>query len=229
MVAVLLREPRWKRPFAFGADATRRINRVAFAPMALGDSGPVRECGGGVGDANDICDACAVSGGARDLRLSGFALFPCRAFSSSSIVPMPSPGCCEEYEGVLGVRRDDEFLDGRLLESVESDEWYEDRWSMELGPRVELAVKGVRVADVASAASALVSRVSEEAFAGFLLGWLPSRSSDFQPDELALGSDGELGAVAFPECVVWCGSAWPLGCGDETGMVGGRSVLQWDY
>lgn len=38
-------EPREKRPFAFGADATRRINRDAPALIALGDSGPVREDG----------------------------------------------------------------------------------------------------------------------------------------------------------------------------------------
>lgn len=36
-------EPSEKRPFAFGADATRRMNRDAPALIALGDSGPARE------------------------------------------------------------------------------------------------------------------------------------------------------------------------------------------
>ena len=31
---------RKKRPFAFGADATRRMNRDAFAPKAFGERGP---------------------------------------------------------------------------------------------------------------------------------------------------------------------------------------------
>lgn len=56
------REPRLKRPLALGADATRRIKRVALAPIALGDNGPEREADGGAGCAKDICDALAVSG-----------------------------------------------------------------------------------------------------------------------------------------------------------------------
>ena len=36
-------EPSEKRFFAFGADATRRINRDAPALIALGDNGPERE------------------------------------------------------------------------------------------------------------------------------------------------------------------------------------------
>jgi hypothetical protein len=120
------REPSEKRPFALGAEATRRMNRVAFAPSALGDSGPGREDGAETGGMNDSWDAFAVCGTRglpveRDLS----ALIVPRNFPSSSpsfMVSMPSPGCCEKYEGVLGVRRD-EFLDGRpLLESVESDE-----------------------------------------------------------------------------------------------------------
>ena len=48
------REPRVKRPFAFGADATRRIKRDALAPMTFGDSGPERDADGGVVGLNDI-------------------------------------------------------------------------------------------------------------------------------------------------------------------------------
>lgn len=54
------REPSEKRPFAFGADATRRIKREAFWPMILGESGPGREDGGGVVGAKLICEALAV-------------------------------------------------------------------------------------------------------------------------------------------------------------------------
>ena len=49
-----------KRPFAFGADATRRMKRDAFAPIALGESGPVREGVVGVGGMNESCDELAV-------------------------------------------------------------------------------------------------------------------------------------------------------------------------
>lgn len=38
-----------KRPLALGADATRRMNRDALAPIALGESGPARVGVGGVG------------------------------------------------------------------------------------------------------------------------------------------------------------------------------------
>lgn len=126
VVPVVLREPSEKRPLAFGADATRRINRDALAPIALGDRGPERDADGGVVGRKDIWDASAVIG-PRDLPdifcLSVFNFT--RDFSCSSpsrIVSIPSPGCCEKYEGVLGVRSE-EFLDGRpLLESVDSEE-----------------------------------------------------------------------------------------------------------
>lgn len=45
--------------FAFGADATRRMKRDAFAPMAFGESGPDRDGVGG-GCANSSCEAAAV-------------------------------------------------------------------------------------------------------------------------------------------------------------------------
>lgn len=126
------REPNENRPFAFGADATRRINRVALAPIALGDRGLARDADGGEGGEKDICDAFAVCG-TRDLPDRDLsALMVPRSLPSSSpslIVSIPSPGCCEKYDGVLGVRRE-EFLDGRLFESVDNDEWYDDRWSL---------------------------------------------------------------------------------------------------
>jgi len=55
------REPRENSPFAFGADATLRMKRVAFAPIALGDNGPDRDDGVLVG-AKVSCDASAVCG-----------------------------------------------------------------------------------------------------------------------------------------------------------------------
>ena len=67
------RDPSEKRPFAFGAEATRRMKRVALAPNVRGDSGPEREEGGGVVGVKDICVAFA---------LCGFRVLPCgRNFS----------------------------------------------------------------------------------------------------------------------------------------------------
>ena len=43
------REPRLKRFLALGADATRRMKREAFWPIALGESGPDRDVLGDVG------------------------------------------------------------------------------------------------------------------------------------------------------------------------------------
>lgn len=57
-------EPIEKRPFAFGADATRRMNRDAVALTDFGLRGPfVRDRGGvgGVGE-NEDCEGSAVSG-----------------------------------------------------------------------------------------------------------------------------------------------------------------------
>lgn len=126
------RDPNEKRPFAFGAEATRRMNRDALAPKALGESGPDLDVDGGVVGMKDIWEAFAVWGGALDL-LCGrdlSALPADRAFSfPSSIVSIPSAGCCEKYDGVLGVRNDEFFEGLPLLESVESvfAELYEDR------------------------------------------------------------------------------------------------------
>ena len=92
------REPSEKRPFAFGAEATRRIKRVAFAPNVRGDSGPEREVAGGVVGVKPICVAFALCGVldlpcGRNFSTFGFG----RVFSSaSSMVLMPSPGCCEK-------------------------------------------------------------------------------------------------------------------------------------
>lgn len=50
------------RFFAFGADATLRMKRVADAPMDLGDRGPPdRDVGGVDGRANDAWEGFAVS------------------------------------------------------------------------------------------------------------------------------------------------------------------------
>ena len=65
VVAPLERLPSAKRPFAFGADATRRMKRDAFAPNALGDSGPDREGVVGVGGMKESCDELAVWGALR--------------------------------------------------------------------------------------------------------------------------------------------------------------------
>lgn len=92
VVVEVEREPSWNRPFALGAEATRRIKRDALAPIAFGDSGPDREGVGGELCANDSWDAFAVSGGALWARPSPrcFSAFICLscAFASSS-----SSGC----------------------------------------------------------------------------------------------------------------------------------------
>ena len=88
------REPRVKRPLALGADATRRMNLVALAPIALGDNGPERDADGGVCCAKDICDALAVNGGTLDLPFRGLSDldFDCdRVLSCSLTVSPPSP------------------------------------------------------------------------------------------------------------------------------------------
>lgn len=60
------RDPSEKRPFALGAEATRRIKRDADAPIARGDNGPFpRDFEGVLGIANDACDGFAVCGCAR--------------------------------------------------------------------------------------------------------------------------------------------------------------------
>ena len=55
------RPPSAKRPFALGADATRRMNRDAFAPIALGESGPERDGVVGVGGMKESCEELAVA------------------------------------------------------------------------------------------------------------------------------------------------------------------------
>ena len=99
VVPLAEREPSENRPFALGADATRRMNRVAFAPSTFGDRGLARDAEGGDGGMNDICDAFAVCG-IRDLPSRNLsALMVPRSLPSSSpslIVSIPSPGCCEK-------------------------------------------------------------------------------------------------------------------------------------
>lgn len=56
------REPKENNPLAFGAEATRRIKRVAEAPIDLGESGPALGFGGVVGLRNEARDGSAVSG-----------------------------------------------------------------------------------------------------------------------------------------------------------------------
>jgi len=57
------REPRENNPLTLGAEATRRMKRVAEAPIALGDSGPFPFGLEGVaGVRNKACDGLAVSG-----------------------------------------------------------------------------------------------------------------------------------------------------------------------
>lgn len=91
-----------KRPLALGADATRRMNRVADAPIARGDRGPPDFAAvTGPGRGNDVFDA--LDGGSRWL------LDVCRAFSD--FVRDRDWGCgardasvdgCAEVTGVLG-------------------------------------------------------------------------------------------------------------------------------
>ena len=47
------RDPNENKFFAFGADATLRMNRVAFCPIAFGDKGPDRTAFDGELGAND--------------------------------------------------------------------------------------------------------------------------------------------------------------------------------
>ena len=110
------------------------------------------------------------------------------------MVSIPSPGCCEKYDGVLGVRSD-EFFDGRpLLESVERvlEELYDDRWSADTadcGVREGFGVKGARFVDVASEGGGeLVSRVKDDPLTSFFDDEFPSLRNAFQ-----LGVLGELG------------------------------------
>lgn len=60
VVAPFERELSENRPLAFGADATRRINRDAPAPMAFGESGPVRVGVEGVGGMKESCEEFVV-------------------------------------------------------------------------------------------------------------------------------------------------------------------------
>jgi len=57
-------EPMENRPLALGAEATRRMNREAVAPIDLGVNGPfVRDLKGvGVATGNDVCKGFAVCG-----------------------------------------------------------------------------------------------------------------------------------------------------------------------
>jgi len=68
-------EPMENRPLALGAEATRRMNREAVAPIDLGLNGPfVRDRGEvGAGMGNDDCDVSGVCGLDLD-RVSGRAL-----------------------------------------------------------------------------------------------------------------------------------------------------------
>jgi hypothetical protein len=59
-VADIERELPEKRFLALGADATRRMNRVADAPIALGDRGPAGRDVDGVEGPNEASDGCAV-------------------------------------------------------------------------------------------------------------------------------------------------------------------------
>ena len=61
VVAPLDRLPSVKSPFAFGADATRRMKRDALAPIALGESGPERDGVVGVGGMKESCEELAVA------------------------------------------------------------------------------------------------------------------------------------------------------------------------
>jgi hypothetical protein len=63
VVAECERELSENSPFAFGADATRRINRVAEAPTDLGESGPLfdRDLEGVFGLVKEDWEGCAVS------------------------------------------------------------------------------------------------------------------------------------------------------------------------
>ena len=62
------REPRLKRPLAFGAEATRRIKRDAEIPIDLGDKGPLDRDFKGVGGLVDGVTLCgwAVRGNVWD-------------------------------------------------------------------------------------------------------------------------------------------------------------------
>ncbi len=91
VVALLLdRPPRANKPFALGADATRRMKRDAFAPNAFGDNGPRDEGVIGVGGMNSSCDEVAVWGALRP----SMRCFLDRAFSVLASGSTSDDGAC---------------------------------------------------------------------------------------------------------------------------------------
>ena len=96
VVAWLLdRLPSANRPFAFGADATRRMKRDALAPIALGESGPTeREGVVGVGGMNECWDELAVCGALRPSIRCLSDRFLERAFSELADGSSSEEGAC---------------------------------------------------------------------------------------------------------------------------------------
>ena len=171
VVAAGGREPMLKRPLALGADATRRMNRLADAPIARGESGPPMR--GLLDDATPLgkfwCDALA--GGCLCARPRSFCfsgLVPCRGLEESDA----SVDVCEECAGVMGVCCD------LSLESLDwvFEELYENRWSIEPGVSDWFGVDGT------VAGTKPVSNVSElpaPVTTNFLEDVFPTRKMDF--------------------------------------------------
>lgn len=202
------RPPSANRPFAFGADATRRMKRDALAPNALGESGPpLREGVVGVGGMNESVDECAaVCGPLRPSMRCFSARFLERALSAlaadsgscacscSCSCSAASAGWADQSGGVGGV-----VCTARVgIEGFESlervlDELYDDRGpgdARRVGIEDAAEVRGVRAAPD-EVWMVLVSRVREDAVT-FLDDWLPILNIDFHAGVL-LGDVGDNG------------------------------------
>jgi hypothetical protein len=96
-------------PLALGAEATRRMKRVADAPMALGESGPERD-----GGRKEPCEGPAVEG-----------------FERRAVLGLRER-CC-----FSGFGRDLD-LDEAATESASTDCWCRGWWGPRGGPRARL-------------------------------------------------------------------------------------------
>jgi hypothetical protein len=170
------REPRLKRPFAFGADATRLIRRDA---VALTEREIRGRCPDGEGPGKKLLGTVdvAVAGGlcgSRDnnCRLTDFDLERCFASNDASGEGETRTEGGVWSGGVAGIFS--------LLESVELlDELDESRWEGEMR---EAGVSGWLGEDGLEEEERLVLRVKDEEMPlveSFLDDWLPIRNIDF--------------------------------------------------
>lgn len=199
------RLPIENRPFALGADATRRMKRLADAPTPRGESGAAR---GGEGCAvlNDCCERKDVCGSADcggllrprpSVRcLSVFVRARCGSGSGAGSAIGGSVGCEDDHESALGACGGGRG-DVPELESVDCvlDELKDERRSAdakEVGVGEACILPGVRLPGVPSP---FMSRVSDEPIEFALLSFrdepFPMRRIDFHEGEPRLGEAGE--------------------------------------